>query len=113
MTRGILTCAALLAATGCAGVGVDWTTDLATARERTGLSDFGPDDFREGLQVIVDGINAEAQIRDSAWPHLRERFLRQGVELRASASPEENTAFIRAEADKYAKIARDAGLKPE
>lgn len=25
-----------LAATGCAGVGVDWTTDLATARERTG-----------------------------------------------------------------------------
>jgi Sulfotransferase family len=49
---------------------------LRTAQERTGLSDFGPADFREGLAVIVDGINGEAQIRESAWPNLRERFLR-------------------------------------
>ncbi len=36
---------------------------LATAVEQTGLDDFGPDDFREGLAVYCDSV-AEAQLND-------------------------------------------------
>lgn len=50
---------------------------LDTARERTGLDDFGPDDFREGLDVLVDGLNTEAGIRDDRWEQVKEqRILR-------------------------------------
>jgi tripartite-type tricarboxylate transporter receptor subunit TctC len=42
-------------------------------------------------------------------PALRNRFLERGVELKASASPEEFTAHIKAEFDKKSKLARDAG----
>ena len=52
---------------------------LSAARERTGLSDFGPADFMEGLLIIVDGINNEAQVRQSSLPQLRERFVRMLV----------------------------------
>jgi hypothetical protein len=48
---------------------------LTTARERTGLSDFGPSDFMEGLTVLIDGINKSALIRNDRREHLRERFL--------------------------------------
>lgn len=47
---------------------------LNAARQRTGLSDFGPDDFREALEVLVDGINEEVRI--DRPDELRERFLR-------------------------------------
>ncbi len=46
-------------------------------------------------------------------PALRNRFLERGVELKASASPEEFTAHIKAEFDKKGKLARDAGIKLE
>ncbi len=46
-------------------------------------------------------------------PALRNRFLERGVELKASASPEEFTAYIKAEVDKKSKLARDAGIKIE
>lgn len=46
-------------------------------------------------------------------PELRARFLQQGVELSASASPDEATAFIRSETEKYAKIVREAGIRAE
>lgn len=50
---------------------------LQTARERTGLSDFGPPDFMEGLEVLVSGINNEAQIADERFNAMVEtRFLR-------------------------------------
>ncbi|WP_340317893.1 sulfotransferase family protein [Rhizorhabdus argentea] len=48
---------------------------LATARDRTGLSDFGPDDFLEGLTVLIDGINKSDLIRDDRRKELGERFL--------------------------------------
>ena len=48
---------------------------LNTARQRTGLSDFGPPDFMEGLTVLADGVNQEAQISDAGWAHVRERWL--------------------------------------
>lgn len=47
---------------------------LNTARARTGLSDFGPDDFREAINILVKGINEE--VRVDRWNELRERFLR-------------------------------------
>jgi tripartite-type tricarboxylate transporter receptor subunit TctC len=44
-------------------------------------------------------------------PALHNRFIERGVELKASASPEEFTAYIKAEFDKKAKLAHDAGIK--
>jgi tripartite-type tricarboxylate transporter receptor subunit TctC len=46
-------------------------------------------------------------------PALRNRFLERGVELKASASPEEFTAQIKAEVEKKARLAREAGIKLE
>ena len=46
-------------------------------------------------------------------PALRNRFLERGVELKASASPEEFTAYIKAEFDKKGKLAREAGIRLE
>ena len=46
-------------------------------------------------------------------PALRDRFLNRGVELKASASPEEFNAHIKAEVEKKGKLARDAGIRLE
>ena len=46
-------------------------------------------------------------------PDLRKRSLDRGVELTVSASPEEFTAYLRAEHEKMAKLMRAAGIKPE
>lgn len=46
-------------------------------------------------------------------PDLHKRFLDRGVELTASASPEEFTAYVRAELEKKGKLVRDAGIKLE
>ena len=46
-------------------------------------------------------------------PDLYKRFIERGVELRASASPEEFSGHIRAELDKKGRLAREAGIKPE
>ena len=54
------------------------------------------------------------QLMDKEWPEdLRKRFLDQGIELVASASPEEFAAYIKAEVARYAKLARDSGIKAE
>src|SRR3989449_62194 len=46
-------------------------------------------------------------------PELYKRFIERGVELKASASPEEFTEHIRAEFEKKGRLAREAGIKPE
>ena len=46
-------------------------------------------------------------------PALRNRFLERGVELKASATPEEFSAHIKAEFEKKGKLAREAGIKLE
>lgn len=46
-------------------------------------------------------------------PNLHKRFLERGVELKASASPEEFTAHVKAEVEKKGKLAREAGIKLE
>ena len=44
---------------------------------------------------------------------LRERFIERGVELKASANPEEFAAIVKTEFDKKAKLAREAGIRLE
>jgi tripartite-type tricarboxylate transporter receptor subunit TctC len=46
-------------------------------------------------------------------PDLTKRFIDRGIELKASASPEEFGAYIKAEFEKKARLAREAGIKPE
>jgi len=46
-----------------------------------------------------------------ATPKVRDRFIALGVELKASASPEEFAAYVKAEFDKKAKLAREANIR--
>jgi tripartite-type tricarboxylate transporter receptor subunit TctC len=46
-------------------------------------------------------------------PELHKRYMERGVELTASASPEEFAARIKAEYDTKGKLARDAGIRVE
>src|SRR5205814_893043 len=55
----------------------------------------------------------QAVAKAVAAPDLHGRFIERGVELKASASPEEFGAYIRAEFEKKGRLARDAGIKPE
>jgi tripartite-type tricarboxylate transporter receptor subunit TctC len=48
-----------------------------------------------------------------ANPEFRKRYAERGIEMKASASPEEFTAYIRSEADAFAKLVKDAGMKAE
>jgi tripartite-type tricarboxylate transporter receptor subunit TctC len=46
-------------------------------------------------------------------PELYKRFIERGIELKASASPEEFAAHIRAEFEKKKRLAQEAGIKSE
>jgi len=46
-------------------------------------------------------------------PDLHTRFLERGIELVASGSPGEFTDYLKAEVEKKARLAREAGIKPE
>ena len=46
-------------------------------------------------------------------PELRKRYIERGIELVSSASPDEFTAYMKAEIDKTGKLAHAAGIKPE
>ncbi|MBC7780079.1 MAG: tripartite tricarboxylate transporter substrate binding protein, partial [Proteobacteria bacterium] len=46
-------------------------------------------------------------------PELRARLGELGIELTASASPEEATAFVRAEVARMAKLVKEAGIKAD
>jgi len=46
-------------------------------------------------------------------PEFRKRYLERGIELTASLSPEEFSAYIRSEADAFVKLVKDAGMKAE
>ena len=57
-------------------------------------------------------LNTEVS-RVTRLPELRKRYIERGIELTASASPDEFTAYIKAEFDKKAKLAREAGIRIE
>lgn len=46
-------------------------------------------------------------------PDMRERLRANGQDLRASASPEEFGEFIRGEVTRFARVVKEAGIKPE
>src|SRR5439155_266932 len=43
-------------------------------------------------------------------PEFRQRYLERGIDTRASASPEEFSAYIKSEAEAFAALAREAGI---
>ncbi len=51
--------------------------------------------------------------RVTRLPELRKRYIERGIELVASASPDEFTTYIKVEFDKKAKLARVAGIRIE
>jgi tripartite-type tricarboxylate transporter receptor subunit TctC len=61
---------------------------------------------------ILIRLNAEVA-KAVRFPELRKRFLERGVELAASVSPEDFSAYIKAEFLKKARLAREAGIKAE
>jgi tripartite-type tricarboxylate transporter receptor subunit TctC len=61
---------------------------------------------------VLARVHAEI-VRFVQSPEIRSRFANQGVELQASASPAEFTAYMKAEYVRYAKIIEEAGIKPE
>ncbi|MBI3915718.1 MAG: tripartite tricarboxylate transporter substrate binding protein [Betaproteobacteria bacterium] len=63
-------------------------------------------------RAILVRLNAEVA-KAVQQPLLRKRFLELGVELTASASPEAFTAYVKAEFEKKAKLAREAGIRME
>ncbi|MBI3918549.1 MAG: tripartite tricarboxylate transporter substrate binding protein [Betaproteobacteria bacterium] len=61
---------------------------------------------------ILARVHAEI-VKFVQAPDIRNRFANQGVELQASATPEEFTAFIRTEYVRWGKVMEEAGIKPE
>ena len=61
---------------------------------------------------IVSRLNNEVK-KIMANPEFTKRYAERGIDMRASASPEEFTAYIRSEADGFVKLVKDAGMKAE
>jgi tripartite-type tricarboxylate transporter receptor subunit TctC len=61
---------------------------------------------------ILARVHAEI-LKFTTQPDIRSRFASQGVDLQASASAEQFTAYIKSDYTKWAKVLEDAGIKPE
>jgi tripartite-type tricarboxylate transporter receptor subunit TctC len=61
---------------------------------------------------IIERLHREI-VRAVAVPQLRARFLDRAIELAASSSPEEATAYVKSEVAAFAKLAKETGLKAE
>ena len=61
---------------------------------------------------ILARVHAEI-VKFVAAPDIRNRFASQGVELQASTTPGEFTAYIKSEYAKWAKVIDEAGIKAE
>jgi tripartite-type tricarboxylate transporter receptor subunit TctC len=62
-------------------------------------------------QAIVNRLNSEIH-KALASPDLRDRLLTAGIQPTAN-TPEQFSQFIRSEQVRFAKVIRDAGIKPE
>jgi tripartite-type tricarboxylate transporter receptor subunit TctC len=62
--------------------------------------------------AIVTRLHAEV-VKAVKQPDVRKRFDDQGIELAASASADAFTAYIRSETVKYAKLAKEAGIRAD
>jgi len=61
---------------------------------------------------VVARLHAEIA-RTWRAPALQKRFGERGIELAASASPEEYAAYIRSEVARYARLAREANIRAD
>jgi tripartite-type tricarboxylate transporter receptor subunit TctC len=61
---------------------------------------------------ILARLNSEVT-KIAGTPDLHKRFLDQGIELIASPSPDDFAAYVRSEVARYAKLAKDAGIKAD
>jgi len=61
---------------------------------------------------ILARLHAEVT-KIAGTPDLHKRFLDQGIELIASPSPDEFAAYVKSEAARYSKLAKDANIKAE
>jgi tripartite-type tricarboxylate transporter receptor subunit TctC len=61
---------------------------------------------------VLARLNAEIA-KSVRAPELHRRYLERGIELTASGSPDEFSAYIKAEFEKKAKLARETGIKIE
>jgi hypothetical protein len=60
----------------CGSLNVEgYKTLLDVAKSDIGLSDFGPDSFLEGLEILVEALNTEAKLNALGEKILRERIL--------------------------------------
>jgi len=101
-----------------------------TSRERSPLLPDVPTIAEQGLSGFEDvtwtalmaptGTPAEiverlraAVATAVAQPELRKRFLERAIELQASKSSEEFTAYVKSEVESFARLAREAGIKAE
>ena len=61
---------------------------------------------------VISRLHAELG-RTVKEPDVRKRFVADGSDTVSSASPEEFAAYIKADEAKWAKVVKEAGLKPE
>jgi tripartite-type tricarboxylate transporter receptor subunit TctC len=61
--------------------------------------------------AIIAKLNAEI-LRAMKRPDMQERFKQLGLDG-GGGTPEQLTVFVRSEFAKYAKVIKDAGIKPE
>jgi tripartite-type tricarboxylate transporter receptor subunit TctC len=61
---------------------------------------------------ILARVHAEI-VKFAQAPDIRDRFAQLGVEVQASATPEQFTGYLKSEAPRYAKLIRDAGITAE
>jgi len=61
---------------------------------------------------ILNRVHAEI-VKFVQAPEIRNRFANQGVELQASTTPEQFTAFIKTEYARWTKVLEEAGIKAE
>ena len=61
---------------------------------------------------VVNRLHA-AVAKALANPEMKKKYAERGIDLAASASPEEFTQYIRAEADAFLKLVKEAGIQVE
>ncbi|MGH8617669.1 MAG: Bug family tripartite tricarboxylate transporter substrate binding protein [Burkholderiales bacterium] len=89
--------------------------DLPTISE-SGAPGYEDVTFNGLMAPAGTPLTARARIQEEVArivriPALRDRYLERGIELKASASPDEFAAYVKAEFDKKAKLAREANIR--
>jgi tripartite-type tricarboxylate transporter receptor subunit TctC len=104
-------------------LGITTKTRSAVLLEVPTLHEQGLTDFED---VTWNGIVAPAGTprdvvlrlhgavaRVLANPELQRKYAERGIEMVASRSPEEFSAYVKSEAESFARLAREAGIKTE